>query len=162
VSKLAGEQMVALANPRHIVIRSAGLYGTATSRKGWTFPELMLNKARSEGTLRVVTDQALSPTYTADLAAATRDLMEREARGLFHVANEGECSWHELAAATLALAGVAVPIEPSTTTQLPRRAVRPPYSAMRSVRLADAGVAPLRPWREALADYLTAKGITSA
>ncbi len=162
VSKLAGEQLVALANPRHIVIRSAGLYGTATSRKGWTFPELMLNKARSEGTLRVVTDQALSPTYTADLAAATRDLMERQARGLFHVANEGECSWHELAAATLALAGVAVPIEPSTTTQLPRRAVRPPYSAMRSVRLADAGVAPLRPWREALADYLTAKGITSA
>ncbi len=162
VSKLAGEQMVALANPRHIVIRSAGLYGTATSRKGWTFPELMLNKARTDGALRVVTDQALSPTYTADLAAATKALAEREARGLFHVANEGECSWYELAAATLELAGVAVAIEPSTTTQLPRRAVRPPYSAMRSVRLEEAGVAPLRPWRDALADYLKAKEIIVA
>jgi dTDP-4-dehydrorhamnose reductase len=162
VSKLAGEQLVTLANPRHIVIRSAGLYGTATSRKGWTFPELMLNKARSDGKLRVVTDQALSPTYTADLAAATKALAVKEARGLFHVANEGECSWHELASATLELAGVSVEIEPSTTTNLPRRAVRPPYSAMHSIRLEEAGVSRLRPWREALAAYLTAKGITGA
>jgi len=162
VSKLAGEQLVAMANPRHIVVRSAGLYGTATSRKGWTFPELMVNKARAEGKLRVVTDQALSPTYTADLAATTRALMERDARGLFHLANEGECSWYELAAATIELAGIAVEIEPTTTTRLPRRAARPPYSAMRSVRLAETGVAPLRPWRDALADYLAEKGLRAA
>jgi len=162
ISKLAGEQMVGLANPRHVVIRSAGLYGIATSRKGWTFPELMLNKARDDGRLRVVTDQTLSPTYTADLAAATETLVERDARGVFHVANEGECSWYEFAAATLELAGVSVEIEPTTTTPMPRRALRPPYSAMRSLRLDEAGVAPLRPWRDALADYLNAKGITGA
>ena len=162
ISKLAGEQLVALANPRHLVVRTAGLYGTATSRKGWTFPELMVNKARSDGKLRVVTDQALSPTYTADLAAATRDLVDREASGLFHLANEGECSWYELAAATIELAGIAVEIEPSTTTQLPRRAIRPTYSAMRSARLAETGVVPLRPWREALADYLGAKGLRAS
>jgi dTDP-4-dehydrorhamnose reductase len=116
--------------------------------------------ARDEGKLRVVTDQALSPTYTADLAATVKALMEREATGLFHLTNDGECSWFEFAQATLELAGETVAIEPTVSTQQPRRAHRPPYSALTSDRLAATGVAPLRPWREALADYLLAKGIT--
>ena len=159
VSKQAGERLVGLANPRHLVVRSAGLYGTATSRKGWTFPELMINKARSDGVLRVVTDQALSPTYTADLAAAVKALLDREATGLFHLANAGECSWFEFAQATVELAGIDVDVEPTVSTQQARRARRPPYSALTSERLAATGVAPLRPWREALADYLRAKGL---
>jgi len=159
ITKWAGEQLVMLANPRHIVVRSAGLYGTATSRKGWTFPELMVNKARDEGKLRVVADQALSPTYTSDLAATTKALMEANAAGLFHLTNDGECSWYEFAKATIDLAGLDVPIEATATTQQPRRAHRPPYSALTIDRLEATGVAPMRPWREALADYLAAKGI---
>lgn len=159
VSKLAGERMVMNANPRHLVIRSAGLYGTATSRKGWTFPELMVNKGRQDGWVKVVTDQALSPTYTHDLAAATKALMERDASGLFHLTNAGECSWFEFAQATFDLAGIAVNMEPTLTVPGERRARRPPYSAMASERLEAAGVAPLRPWREALAHYLRAKSL---
>jgi dTDP-4-dehydrorhamnose reductase len=162
ISKLAGERMVMNANPRHLVIRSAGLYGTATSRKGWTFPELMVNKGRNDGWVKVVTDQALSPTYTHDLAAATRALMERDARGLFHLANAGECSWFEFAQATFDLAGIAVNMEPTTTIPGERRARRPPYSALASERLPATGVPPMRPWREALAHYLRAKGLVAA
>lgn len=162
ISKWAGEQLVMQANPRHLVVRTAGLYGTATSRKGWTFPELMVNKARDENQLRVVADQALSPTYTSDLAATTKALMEAEATGLFHLTNGGECSWYEFAKATIDLAGLDVPIEATATTQQPRRARRPPYSALTSDRLVAAGVASMRPWREALADYLQAKGIVPA
>ena len=158
VSKLAGERMVMNANPRHLVIRSAGLYGTATSRKGWTFPELMVNKGRTDGRVRVVTDQALSPTYTRDLATTTKALMEIEARGLFHLTNGGECSWFEFAQATFDIVGIAVEMEPTETVTGERRARRPPYSALASERLAETGVAPLRPWREALAHYLQAKG----
>ena len=161
VSKLAGERMVMNANPRHLVIRSAGLYGTATSRKGWTFPELMVNKGRNDGWVKVVTDQALSPTYTHDLAAATKALMEREASGLFHLANAGECSWFEFAQATFDLAGIAVNMEPTLTVPGERRARRPPYSAMTSERLESLGIAPLRPWREALEHYLRAKSLMS-
>lgn len=161
VSKWAGEQLTAQGNPRHLVVRSAGLYGTATSRKGWTFPELMVNKARDEGKLRVVTDQALSPTYTADLAAAVKRLTDADAVGLYHLTNEGECSWHEFATATVELAGIDVEVEPTTSTQQPRRARRPPYSALTSERLAAAGLPPLRPWREALADYLVVKGLAA-
>lgn len=159
VSKLAGERMVMNANPRHLVIRSAGLYGTATSRKGWTFPELMVNKGRNDGWAKVVTDQALSPTYTHDLAETTKALMEREASGLFHLANEGECSWFEFAQATFDIAGIAVNMEPTTTVPGERRARRPPYSALTSERLSKIGVPPLRPWREALEHYLNAKGL---
>jgi dTDP-4-dehydrorhamnose reductase len=162
VSKLAGEHMVTNANPRHLVIRSAGLYGTATSRKGWTFPELMVNKGRNDGWAKVVTDQALSPTYTHDLAVATKTLMENEARGLFHLTNAGECSWFEFAQATFDISGVAVNLEPSTTVTGDRKARRPPYSALASERLEAAGVPPLRPWREALEHYLNAKGLVEA
>jgi dTDP-4-dehydrorhamnose reductase len=159
VSKVAGEQLVMQANPRHLVVRSAGLYGTATSRKGWTFPELMLNKARNEGALRVVTDQVLSPTFTADLAGKTKELIEQDALGLFHLTNAGECSWFEFAQGALELAGVEAKMEQISTEQMNQRARRPPYSALDTTRLEAVGLEPLRPWKEALDDYLRAKGM---
>ena len=146
------------ANARHLVVRSAGLYGTATSRKGWTFPELMLNKARTDGFVRVVTDQVLSPTYTADLAGKTKQLIEHGATGLFHLTNDGECSWFEFARGTFDLAGVDVKMEPIDSGQFQQRARRPPYSALTTTRLEEVGLKPLRPWKEALKDYLQTKG----
>lgn len=158
VSKGAGEQLVMQANERHLVVRSAGLYGTATSRKGWTFPELMLNKARTEGIVSVVTDQVLSPTFTADLAQKTKELIEQDVVGLFHLTNSGECSWFEFAQGAFDLAGVEVEMEPISTGQTQRRARRPSYSALSTTRLEAMGVKPMRPWKEALRDYLQAKG----
>ena len=159
VSKVAGEQLVMQANPQHLVVRSAGLYGTATSRKGWTFPELMLNKARTEGILRVVTDQVLSPTFTTDLAQKTKELIEQDAVGLFHLTNAGECSWFEFARGTLDLAGVEAKMEEISTEQMQQRARRPSYSALATTRLKAVGLEPLRPWKEALGDYLRVKGM---
>ena len=153
ISKLAGEQLVLHAAPGALVIRSAGLYGTATSRKGWTFPELMLNLAQKQDVVRVVDDQVLSPTFTADLARQVIELMDGGADGLIHVANGGECSWYEFAKATFELTGTAVRLEPQSTAETRRRARRPPYSALGCGRLP----APLRHWREALADYLQQK-----
>jgi dTDP-4-dehydrorhamnose reductase len=159
VSKAAGEQLVMQANARHVVVRSAGLYGTSTSRKGWTFPELMLNKARTDGLVRVVTDQVLSPTFTADLAQKTRELVERDATGVFHLTNAGECSWFEFAQGVFDLAGVEVEMEPIETGEAQRRAHRPSYSALTTVRAEEVGVSPLRSWKEALGAYLQAKGL---
>jgi dTDP-4-dehydrorhamnose reductase len=160
VSKAAGEQLVMQANERHIIIRSAGLYGMATSRKGWTFPELMIEKARSEGSVSVVTDQVLSPTFTEDLASKTKELIERDAKGLFHLTNAGECSWFEFAQAVFDLARVKVEMEPIHTGRTQRRARRPSYSALTTVRLEEVGLEPLRPWRKALDAYLAAKGLS--
>jgi dTDP-4-dehydrorhamnose reductase len=160
ISKAAGEQLVMQANARHVVVRSAGLYGTATSRKGWTFPELMINKAKTDGMVRVVSDQALSPTFTADLAQKTKELVEEEASGLFHLTNAGECSWFEFARAVFDLAGLEVEMEPIETSETQRRARRPSYSALRTTRVQEAGLSPLRPWEEALDAYLRAKGLS--
>jgi dTDP-4-dehydrorhamnose reductase len=85
--------------------------------------------------------------------------MAADATGLFHLTNAGECSWWEFAKATVDLAGIPVEVEPTVSTQQPRWAKRPPYSAMASERVAAAGVAPMRPWQDALAAYLQAKGI---
>ena len=159
VSKAAGEQLVMQANARHVVVRSAGLYGTSTSRKGWTFPELMLNKAWTDGLVRVVTDQVLSPTFTADLAQKTRELVKRDAAGVFHLTNAGECSWFEFAQGVFDLAGVEVEMEPIETGKAQRRAHRPSYSALTTVRAEEVGVSPLRSWEEALGAYLQAKGL---
>ena len=159
VSKVAGEQLVMQANARHLVVRSAGLYGTTTSRKGWTFPELMLNKARTDGSVCVVTDQVLSPTFTADLARKTRELIEHDAAGLFHLTNAGECSWFEFARESFDLAGVEAEMEPISTAQMQQRARRPSYSALATTRLGEVGLNPMRPWEEALRDYLQTKGL---
>jgi len=161
VSKWAGERLVMQGNPRHLIIRSTGLYGISTSRKGWTFPELMLSKARSDGVVRVVTDQVLAPTYTADLSATVKKLVAMEAGGLFHVTNSGECSWFEFAREVFAVTGVNCKMEPIETNQSQRTAQRPAYSALTSGRLPECSVGLLRPWQEALGDYLRAKQIIS-
>jgi dTDP-4-dehydrorhamnose reductase len=158
-SKVAGEQLVMQANVRHLVVRSAGLYGMATSRKGWTFPELMLNKARTDGVARVVTDQVLSPTFTADLSRKTKELIEQDAVGLFHLTNSGECSWFEFARETFDIAGVGVRMEPIDSGQMQQRARRPSYSALATSRLGEVGLDPMRPWQESLSDYLRMKGM---
>jgi dTDP-4-dehydrorhamnose reductase len=119
----------------------------------------MLNKARSEGAVRVVTDQVLSPTFTADLAQKTRELIEHDATGLFHLTNTGECSWFEFARGALEIAGVEAEMEPVDSAQFEQRARRPSYSALGTTRLQEAGVSPMRPWQEALRDYLQAKGV---
>jgi dTDP-4-dehydrorhamnose reductase len=153
-SKLAGEHLVAQSNPKHLIVRSTGLYGTSTSRKGWTFPELMLTKGRSEGLVRVVDDQKLTPTFTADLALAVKQLADRDQAGLFHVTNSGACSWFEFTRELFAQAGIKARVEPISTAQSQRRARRPAYSVLASTRLVQAGIKPLRSWHEALKEYL--------
>jgi dTDP-4-dehydrorhamnose reductase len=118
----------------------------------------MLQKARAGEHVRVVHDQILTPTYSADLAANVKELIERGAAGLFHVANGGACSWFDFTAELFRLANVSAELTPITTDQSERRARRPAYSALTSTRLQTAGVGALRPWQDALRDYLGKKG----
>src|SRR5437660_12807785 len=118
----------------------------------------MLQKARSEGQARVVHDQVLTPTCTADLAAKVKELIDHDLTGLFHLTNAGECSWFEFTRELFALAGVTVNLTPITTEQSQRRARRPAYSALTSTRLPSTGVKPMRSWQEALRNYLRNQG----
>ena len=160
VSKLAGELCVRSAGPRHLVIRSSGLYGVAGSRgKGGNFVETMRRLAHEQKPIRVVDDQVLSPTYTSDLAEAVVRLLAADPPGgLYHLTNGGACSWFEFARRIFDLCGLRPDLVPTSSAAFGARARRPSNSVLASTRLQALGLAPLRPWPEALAAYLAATG----
>lgn len=146
-TKHAGEREVAARNPRHHVVRSAWLFGTA----GRNFVETMLRLAREHGEARVVDDQVGCPTYTGHLAAALVELAAGEAWGLRHLAGAGETSWHGFAAEIFRRAGVDCRLSAVGTEEFPRPAPRPPYSVLGTERTDGPRLAP---WQEGLRDYL--------
>jgi dTDP-4-dehydrorhamnose reductase len=155
MSKLAGEYFARSLSPKHLVVRTCGLYGAwGVGGKGGNFVETMLRVAGQGKPLRVVNDQHCTPSYTKDVAAAIAGLIAKDANGLFHATNGGATTWHELAAETFRLAGVAADLTPIPTRERTDPARRPSYSVLASEKLATVGVAPPRPWREALAAYL--------
>ena len=154
LSKLAGEYWARMRCPKHLVIRTCGLYGVwGSGGKGGNFVETMLRMAGQGKPLKVVADQRCTPTYTADLADAIAQLIAKEVTGLVHATNAGACSWHEFAAEIFRLAGVAADLSPISSAEFAAPARRPGYSVLACRRLADAGI-PMRPWQEALAAYL--------
>jgi len=155
VSKRAGEMMVEAVGAPSLVVRTSGVIGPGGSRaKGGSFVDRILARARAAEPLRVVDDQRFAPTYAPDLAAALVALVERGARGLLHVTNEGSCTWHELAVAALELAGLSADVERIHAADLGLPARRPPYSVLSCARYLTLGGPPLRPWREAIAEML--------
>ena len=122
--------------------------------KGGNFVETMLRLAGQGKPLRVVSDQRCTPSYTADVADATVQLIARNATGLFHVTNSGDCTWFEFAAEIFRQSGLTPDLTPITSTEFGAAARRPAYSVLSTAKLTSVGVSPLRSWREALAAYL--------
>jgi len=157
-SKLAGEYGVRSTCERHIVVRTCGLYGAAgISGKGRNFVETMLGKAAAGDRIRVVDDQIVTPTPTADLAAQMALLVETDAHGLFHCTAEGSCSWYEFARAIFELSGLEARLEPTSGDTYKTPAARPAYSVLENRRLNALGLNRMRHWRSGLADYLSIK-----
>lgn len=158
-SKLAGENLVRHFCLRHFIVRASGLFGVAgSSGKGGNFIETMLRLARERDELKVVNDQVFSPTYTRDLARKITQLMAAEYYGIFHITSEGTCSWYEFTTEILKLAGIKTPVVPITSDQYPQKARRPRYSVLDNYHLRLLGMDDMRPWQEALKDYLVARG----
>jgi dTDP-4-dehydrorhamnose reductase len=154
-SKLLGEQHVLASGAEALVVRTSGVLGRrGSAQKGGSFVERILAQARAGKPLRVVADQVFAPTFADELAAALIGLARRGARGLCHVTNEGSCSWHGLAEAALAAAGLALAVEPITAAELKLPARRPSYSVLDTSRYRHLGLAPLRHWKDALAELV--------
>lgn len=155
-SKLAGEFAVRGNASEHLVIRTCGLYGRKGSRgKGGNFVETMLRLADQGKTLRIVGDQCCTPSFTADVAVATRALIEAGARGVVNVTNSGSCSWFEFAQAIFRLAGKEVSCERISSAEFGAQARRPPYSVLSLSRLEElSGGATPPDWSDALRRYL--------
>jgi dTDP-4-dehydrorhamnose reductase len=158
-SKLAGENLARHFCLRHFIVRASALFGVAgSSGKGGNFIETMLRLAGEREELKVVSDQVFSPTYTRDLAQKIAQLIKTEYYGIFHITNSGACSWYEFTAEILKLAGIKTPVFPITSDQYPQKARRPRYSVLDNYHLRLLGMDDMRPWQEALKDYLAARG----
>jgi dTDP-4-dehydrorhamnose reductase len=160
ISKLAGEYAALAYSAEALVVRTAGLYGLHGSvSKGGNFVTRMIARAREQGALTVVADQRLTPTFTADLAAGILAAVDAGVNGTLHMTNSGATTWHGFTAAIMELASVEVLVEEGITTIAPGAADRPLNGVLRSSVAERAGLASLRPWRAALADYLERAGL---
>ncbi len=163
LTKLAGEYIALAYCDNALVVRSAGLYGLhGSASKGGNFVQRMIARAREQGQLGVVADQRLQPTFTADLAGAVLDAVQAGANGVLHLTADGECSWYEFTVAILEQAGIDVPVEPTTTTISPGGVDRPLNGVLARPRADSLGIARLRPWRDALADYMRQADLAAA
>ena len=151
-SKLEGENRARRILPETCIVRTAWLYGKA----GRNFVEAILGQAEKETILKVVDDQQGSPTYTKDLAIALKVLAEKGLTGVFHVTNQGACSWYDFAGKILELAGrTDVQVLPISTGELGRQAPRPASSVLNCTNFESATGMKMREWPDALNDYLT-------
>lgn len=152
-SKLAGEFGVLTAMPDAFIVRTAWIF----SGTGSDFVATMRRKAAGDETIEVVADQIGSPTYVGDLVEALLEVAEGTIRQpVLHAANLGEASRWEQARAVFELAGADPErVRPVDSERHPRPAPRPPYSALGSQQSTEAGLTPLRHWREGLAEAMS-------
>lgn len=159
ISRLAGEHSVLSVVENAIVVRTCGLYGRSGARsKGGNFVDGRVADARAGKVIEMASEQVVAPTSTDDLSRAVFDLIAHRglAGGIYHLVNSGACSWYEFTCEIVRLCGTAVLVVPVDRGGKSGEMRRPLYSVLRNVRAAAIGVT-LRPWREALADYLRSK-----
>jgi dTDP-4-dehydrorhamnose reductase len=163
LTKLAGEHAALAYGPRTLVVRTAGLYGLQGSAvKGGNFVQRMVARAREQGSIRMVSDQRLQPTFTADLAAAMVDAVDSGATGVVHLTASDACSWFEFTEAILDLAGIDATLEPVQTTIPPGGADRPLNGVLARPRADELGLPRLPSWRDSLRDYMHRAGLAGA
>ncbi len=149
-SKLLGERKVLERCPSSLIVRSEWIYG----RGGENFITKVAKIARERGRVEVVDDQTGTPTFARDLAEPLAALITQHKSGIYHVTNGGACTWFQFAKEIFSILGVDVACLPVSSDRIQRRARRPAYSVLDCSKLKRETGISLRPWREALGQYL--------
>lgn len=145
LSKLRGEEAVKNNTDKYYIVRTSWLYGLS----GKNFVETMISLSTKQNEIKVVDDQAGCPTYTVDLSMGILRTIGKPF-GIYHIANEGETTWYDFAKEIFRLKNIQTELIPCTTEEFPRKAKRPKYSVLQNS-------IEMRPWREALFDYIKYK-----
>ncbi|HEX7288270.1 MAG TPA: dTDP-4-dehydrorhamnose reductase [Candidatus Angelobacter sp.] len=155
-SKLAGEHFVRCSNVRHFVLRVSAIYGLNPCRAkgGLNFVENMLKLAKERDQLRVVNDEFVSPTPTAEIARQVVALSATQEYGLYHATTEGSCSWYEFAKAIFELTGTSVKLDPALPGEFSAKVRRPKYSVLENAALKRKGLNVFDRWEKGLSSYL--------
>jgi len=149
VSKLMGERFVMMFTNRFYIVRTSWLFG----RYGRNFVDTIRRLLQERDEIEVVDDQVGSPTYTRDLAIKLKELIGK-GYGIYHITNSSYCSWYEFACKIKEFISSNSMVKPTTSDKFPRPARRPAYSVLNNTMLTLEGIDPLRPWEEALKEYL--------
>ena len=149
-SKAEAEIRLSEILPACCIARTSWLFGVG----GKCFPDTILKLASTRPALDVVDDQRGCPTYSIDLAQAVIKLCGKDARGIVHVTNAGECTWFEFAREIVKKAGLRTQVRPVSTAQMARPAQRPAYSVLSAASLHAYGIE-MPTWHDAVQRYLT-------
>ena len=150
-SKCKGEAAVQDLLDDFIIVRTGGLYG----KQGVNFVNTIVKMSQEKDELKVVNDQWMSPTSTIDLSKAIGKLHEMPAQGIFHVVNSGFCSWYQFACKIIEITGNKCKVIPISSEELDRPAPRPAFAVLDCSKYTEVTGMELRPWEEALTDYLS-------
>jgi len=148
-SKAEAELRLLEILPDACIVRTSWLFGTG----GKCFPDTILKLAATRPQLDVVNDQRGCPTYTVDLAAAIIALCAKNAGGLVHACNAGECTWFDFAREIVSGAGLKTEVRPVSSAKMARPAPRPTYSVLSATSLHRYGIE-MPDWKDALRRYL--------
>ena len=150
-SKYEGELKVKEYLNKYFIVRISWVFGV----NGNNFVKTMIRLGKEKECLNVVYDQIGSPTYTADLAVVLADMALSNKYGIYHVTNEGFCSWAEFASEIMKEAGLKCRINPIPTSEYPSKAERPLNSRMSKRALVENGFLLMPDWKNALKRYIS-------
>lgn len=157
-SKLAGEQLIGAVGGNHYIIRTTALFGESGNSGTINFVDRIIAKARAGEEVKVVSDQFTCPTLTSDLAAKIKQLVLGPAPlGVYHITNQGSCSWYDYALKIIELAALKLPVRAISTSESGTKIRRQKYSILKNERLGAEHLGLLPQWPEALARYLAQK-----
>lgn len=157
LTKLEGEENIKAAGCDYVIIRTAWLY----SEFGKNFVKTMLNLTATKPQLKVVFDQAGTPTYAYDLAKAIEVVLKDYAKeqpasaynktGIYHFSNEGVCSWYDFTKTIAAMAGhTECDIQPCHSNEFPSPVKRPAYSVLDKTKIKETFGIRIPYWTDSL------------
>lgn len=158
LSKLAGEYG-ALSYEKSIIIRTCGLYGfQGATSKGGNFVDNRIKDALQKDLMEISNDQTVSPTYAGDLSKAVLQLISHPFKesGIYHLVNEGYCTWYEFTKEILRILDIDIELIPVDRKGKTGDMRRPLFSALKNEKAAKLGIM-LPNWKEGLNEYLQNK-----
>lgn len=157
-TKLVGEAFIRETAGKYFIVRTSALYGRNPCRAkgGRNFVDLMLKLAGERDELRVVDDEVVSPTSTAELAKQIAELSRADHYGLYHATAEGSCSWYEFAKTIFEITNTKVNLKIAGPNEFPAKVPRPKYSVLENQGLKKLGLNSFASWQEGLTSYLAA------
>lgn len=155
ISKLIAEYYIKSIMKRFFIVRTSGLYGLHKCvGKSGNFVDTMLRLSKEQKEIKVVSDEILTPTYTLDLANQINELIKTDSHGIFHITNEGSCSWYEFAKEIFEFLDIKVNLKEIKQSEFTSEVKRPRYSVLENNELKSLGINRMKHWKDALHSYL--------